>query len=1169
MTKLGTIEFDDRILDALRDNQLVVFAGAGVSMGHPSNLASFWKLACDIALGTNFKPFEPLDRFLGQLHHHNIAVHERAAKFLSPTRSTPNELHYDLIRMFRTADCVRLVTTNFDLHFEAAAHAIFGTAPDVYRAPALPLGYNFSGIVHVHGALPRARELVLTDADFGRAYLTEGWARRFLVEVFRRYTVLFVGYSHDDVVMNYLARALPTDSVAGRFALTDVDGNWELRGIKPIRFVKSSGTEPYKELYDGAKRLAERATRGVLDWQSRLTELGGRAPPIDEEAISEVEQALREVHTTRFLLNVARDPKWLRWLHGRKHLAPLFGTANLGERETLLAGWFAQHFAIEHPDEVFKIVAAHELRMNPAFWWAIGREIGAKREKKLEVSALKRWITILLASTPVNTDHHVLMWLAQRCAEQHCIELTLKLFLTMGEHRLNVKPGFTWPEEEATDHRPLVAECLLRADHWSLNEIWTDHLKPNITSIALPLVSGVVYRFEEMHNELAAWDKASKDWDPVSYHRSAIEPHEQDRYPEAIDVLIDATRDSLEWLAANSLALLDAWIQKLVTSDVPILRRLAIHAITVHSGKSPEERLMWLLDRVGLHELSEHHEVHRAVALNYLNADDHARKAIVDAVLVHKLPASDDSPAEKRTARAHFNWLSWLIQARPDCPHAAVALEPIKAQYPNWMPSDHPDLTHWTGSAEWVGSESPWSVEQLLSQKVPDQIDDILNFKGIRFDGPSRDGLLANVREACKQNSIWAFELAQSLTEKGLWSSDLWSALIRGLQESDLDTNGWRDLLFLVSRPELQLAYANDIANLLYMLVKDGGKPFALDLLDQANAISLQTWQSLESNRQDEIDGNWLSSAINHPAGIIVEFWINGLSLLVHGRPAAERVIPENYRDCFTLALQDASSKGGLGRSLLASQTAFLFSLDETWTRQHIIPLFSDPDSQKFAQAWDGFLVWGRLYPVLAEALVPAFLAALPRHTADPSDRRRNFIEFYTALAVFHVPDPLQELLPALFQQGSLDDRISFASYLGYYLRQMQQTTKQQLWDDWLQRYWENRLQGLLAALDEAEIRQMLEWLPHLGDIFPAAIALVNRFQPIQIQHSHVSYQLRESDLVIRFPEETAELLIYLSNCNIEYHAPDLAAIYARLPPIPEQLRKRLDEALARAGVQQ
>ena len=233
MTKLGAIEFDDCILDALRDDRLVVFAGAGVSMRPPSSLASFWKLTCDIAQGTGLAPSEPLDRFLGELHHRNVAVHERAAQLLSPAGSAPNALHHDLLRLFRTADRIRLVTTNFDLHFETAANALFGAVPDVYRAPALPIGYEFSGIVHVHGALPRAQDLVLTDADFGRAYLTEGWARRFLVDVFRRYTVLFVGYNHNDVVMNYLARALPADSVAGRFALTDEDGSWELLGIKP------------------------------------------------------------------------------------------------------------------------------------------------------------------------------------------------------------------------------------------------------------------------------------------------------------------------------------------------------------------------------------------------------------------------------------------------------------------------------------------------------------------------------------------------------------------------------------------------------------------------------------------------------------------------------------------------------------------------------------------------------------------------------------------------------------------------------------------------------------------------------------------------------------------------------------------------------------------------
>ncbi|UCA12748.1 DUF4020 domain-containing protein [Aeromonas enteropelogenes] len=1167
MTKLGTIEFDDCILDALRDDRLVVFAGAGVSMGPPSNLASFWELACNIAKGTGLSPSEPLDRFLGQLSHNNVAVHERTAQLLSPPGSAPNTLHHDLLRLFRTKDRIRLVTTNFDLHFETAANALFSGVPDIYRAPALPLGYDFSGIVHIHGALPRARDLVLTDADFGRAYLTEGWARRFLVDVFRRYTVLFVGYSHNDIVMNYLARSLPADSVAGRFALTDENGSWELLGIKPIRFVKGTGTDSYKELYDGLQRLAERVARGALDWQSRLAELGSRTPPTDEEAISEVEQALREVHTTRFLLNVARDPEWLRWLNGRKHLDTLFAFHDLGEREMLLVEWLSQHFAIEHSDEMFEIVAAHELRINPALWLSIGRELGLAKEKPLEEPAFKCWVSLLLASAPAQADHHVLMWLAERCANFGCIDLALKVFMTMSEHRLSLRPAFMWTDDDNNKRRRLDAECPLRTDHWPLSKVWTKYLKPQHARIAQPLLSGITQHLEEMHGELAAWGKASRDWDPISYRRSAIEPHEQDQIPEAVDVLIDAARDTLEWLAANTPMHLGNWIERLAASDVPLLRRLAIHAITVYRDQSPEERLKWLLDRIGLHDLSVHHEVYRAVALSYAISVDPARQSIIDAILGYSLPASDDRPAEMRTARLHFDWLTWLLQAKPDCQLADAALNPIKARYPGWQPTDHPDLTHWMGSVDWKGSDSPWSVEQLLAREPREQLNDLLNFTGNHFDGPNREGLLANSCEACKQSTSWAFTLAQALVEQALWSSDLWPALLRGLKESELPAEGWSDLLTLISNPTLQSAHAYDIANLLYALVRDGGKPFALDLLEKANLIALPLWQAMGADSQDETIDDWLSRAINCPAGVIVEFWLNGLLLLVRGKSGAERFMPENYRHYFTLVVQDATSKGGLGRTVLASQTAFLFGLDETWTCQHIVPLFSDSDKQRFAQAWNGFLVWGRLYPRLVDALLPAFIATMPRLADDLSNDRLRFIEFYTALAVFHVSDPMQQLIPALFQHGSLEERIAFASQLGHLLWRMQPASKQQLWNSWLHRYWQDRLQGVLAALDEDEIRKMLEWLPHLGDAFPDAVALAVRGPKIRIEQSSFLYELSESELVTQFAAATVELLIFLSNDLAGFQRNYLKDIDARLPQLPAQMRQRLDEAFARAGV--
>ncbi|NYY80249.1 hypothetical protein DMH27_04815 [Raoultella planticola] len=44
----------------------------------------------------------------------------------------------------------------------------------------------------------------------------------------------------------------------------------------------------------------------------------------------------------------------------------------------------------------------------------------------------------------------------------------------------------------------------------------------------------------------------------------------------------------------------------------------------------------------------------------------------------------------------------------------------------------------------------------------------------------------------------------------------------------------------------------------------------------------------------------------------------------------------------------------------------------------------------------------------------------------------------------------------------------------------------------------------MFAVPDETEIGKMLEWLPHLGDEFPEAVALAIRSPKIRIGHSHV-----------------------------------------------------------------
>ena len=64
----------------------------------------------------------------------------------------------------------------------------------------------------------------------------------------------------------------------------------------------------------------------------------------------------------------------------------------------------------------------------------------------------------------------------------------------------------------------------------------------------------------------------------------------------------------------------------------------------------------------------------------------------------------------------------------------------------------------------------------------------------------------------------------------------------------------------------------------------------------------------------------------------------------------------------------------------------------------------------------------------------------------------------------------------------------------------------------------------------------------------------------IRIAHSLLIFQLTESDLVTRYPTETARLLIYMCGCGIGYLADNIAKAAERLPALEPELRRKLDK---------
>ena len=1129
--KIAGIDFPSPLLSALRNGELVIFAGAGVSMGKPACLPSFKELAEKIAQGTGevLQKEEPEDRFLGRLHNKGVKVHERAVQELSRNNPKPTDLHRDLLRLYqKNGEQVRVVTTNFDLLFEAAAQDVFGAVPEVFRAPALPLGRDFNGIVHVHGALSHRQGMILTDEDFGRAYLTEGegWARRFLVELFRHFPVLFVGYSHKDIILNYLARALPPDETKPRFALTDGSNSqrWKLLGIEPVIYPQPDAND-HSRLYEGVRRLAEYVNRGVLDWQREITDLAEKPPPsLDEEAADLIADSLSYAVRTRFFTQAATSPEWIDWLNKREHLAPLFGPDDISEPSAVLARWLAENFAHDQAYKLFLLISQHQMQLHPSFWhelqWAIG-----KGERPLDKDTLSRWVSLLLGTAPANMNWSMWLEISKRCNDQNLMPALLQIFAAMSKSLL--EPGFTWPSDDETDQPPSIDVNLPVCDLYALKELWEKELRPNLAQVAEPLLSLVVQHFEDRHRTLCMWQQPDEG-DYIS--RSAIEPHAQDISVEDIDILINVARDSLEWLASNQAASAALWCDLIINSDIPLLRRLAVHTLSVRSDLTADAKIDWLLTHIGLYDLNARHETFRTVKQTYPKVSPEQREKLIKAVLAYRWLGEDTSKRKEYTAYKHFKWLSWLHDADPTCPLAETKLDEVRERYPEFQEPEHPDFISWIGPVE---TQSPWSVEELLAKPASEWIEELLSFHS---NDPLDEHLLQHaIGDVAKQEVNWGLELADALVSRENWEADLWAVLIRAWSRAELDNNQSRAVLNLLDNANLYQEHDREVALMLYALVENGGMPCALELLPQANKVAASLWASIDRDQSR----NWRDST----AGTLARFWLGSLGLWGRQQDPVPRKLDGEYLAALSKIVEDQTTARRPGKTILAGQFAFLLEIDENWTKENLLPLFykgNHRTADDYKAIWDGFLTMGRLTPSVAELLGEAFLEAVQYINSDLSDRHDKFIEAYTAMIGYHANNPSDEWIPKFFAHSDAKSRHIFASKVDNHLYRMDEARQQNYWQRWLKRYWQNRLEGVpkpLEQLEQDEIEGMLEWLPHLTGVFPEAVDLAIQMPKIQWNAGEMLYGLEKGDLPDAHPEAMTRLVIYLGQSDLPSYA--------------------------------
>ena len=479
---------------------------------------------------------------------------------------------------------------------------------------------------------------------------------------------------------------------------------------------------------------------------------------------------------------------------------------------------------------------------------------------------------------------------------------------------------------------------------------------------------------------------------------------------------------------------------------------------------------------------------------------------------------------------AKMAWLTRLHRSAPECPHTNAALDRIQAQFPDIEVAEEAGAEVSGIQFKRIEQESPWSVEELLGRPAGEWTDQLINFEGRDPLGPSPQGLAKSVEEAATQDAMWGNALTDALIEDGRWDGPIWEALFRAW-ETDIGEEHYQHLLSLLANPNVHRRHTRSTCRVLSELVKNGGRAYAPALLTPANSLAQELWPyaATDADASDPLD--WFTRAINRAAGPLTQFWVGSLAIGLREEQIQRGSLTEPYRTAFNSLAQDATPAGRMGRAALMRAFAFVLSVDETWTREHLVPLLTEaPESDDFQAVWDG-LMYGQLTVPTIDVLTESFrFAAANVEDFRAPHTREQFVAYLVGLLIDFVDDPIDGWIPKFLLNAGERDRQRFAWAIWRRLGDMLEVEQQELWNRWLRRYWEHRTKGVPTPLDDVEVEWMQNWLPELYGLFAEGVELALRMPSTGTDPFFLINGLKEGDQCEREPNAVADLLTRLAD---------------------------------------
>lgn len=1146
--RFGDVEIPRDLVNAHKANELVIFVGAGASMGRPSNLPSFLGLTEIIRDESQLTDVVgrvhdvPLDEVMGEMESkHDVNVHLRAAMHTGKRSSLPNALHEAICQLSRCND-IRIVTTNYDTHLSSKLTSVV----ESYLPPALPLGNDFTGLVYLHGSVTQhPKNLVVTAGDFGRAYLTEAWATRFLERMFATYTTVFVGYSHNDVIMKYLARGLGPHTKP-RFAFTHQpdSGMWNQLGITPVGY---SPANNHSALTTALRGWAQRASNGLLDHQRQIRSIieGKKPQDLTTEEASYLDSILADENTIQFFCGYAQDATWLDWIMDKPEFRILFEdkATTTTSATWRLASWFAKTFIAPGTSAKALAVCRHfNSHFSQILWEAIARRLTALRRAESQGVDSGPWLVALTRSAPTHSMVFLGMLLSQ-CQLPDELESATLLFAYLSDPQIvNVTTIFGG----------LRGEVRLRGDRHQLHKAWDDIFKPALEISASELLPIVDQHLRKAQRSANLNDEA-KERHALGTSVHPVATVSSDGYAEDLDLLVEVARDCMEMLLNVRPEEANAQLSTWASSDVVLLRRLAIHGWTVRQDVNAEAKATWLARLELILDYDYVSEVTPLLLAVISSNEEDALQIVLEDMLSHA-NATDDEYTPRRALRT----LHWMREQKPSKP-IDRALTTLTQRHP-----DLQQLLEAMESASTPSTPSPTPADELtllLQSNDLNGVAQLLDEYAGQDPPPDEygwDGMQKTLANTVSSNPPIGFDLLDTFDEGSPLRPIAETSVVRGWSTAAVD-NETADLILRTTSSLNITETTDDVARMLAGFRNDVS-PVKWAQFRSSRTLARRCWAAIDP-KDPEGEDDWVHRALNSPAGQLMIYWMS----------AAENdgKMTEELSTELTTMLTCGDPRADLGEVIVGHEVSFLYSLDPDWAKDHILPLFDWSDPDRAQRTWSGYLQGGRINRSLLEAgLLDGVIETAANVSRIPKRLRHSLFNVLAQIAL-HTEGDDNSWIPRLIRKSDIESRVAWATEMTSDLSSMSQDDIEVQWNRWMERYWSRRLQSVPRRMNSQEASAMAPWVIYLGQSLPTGVDLVLRHPAGFMEHSSILHDLDEARIA-QDPQAIANLVAHLlSNTELPYYGLGLSDVVRSLRNLdaPEGPLARIAEHAFRLGL--